>query len=105
MDPGTDSVRGLSISSRPERGYVIAALSGERGIARAAALREKLPGLLRPAASRLVTGLSGVSRRQRPRRTDGYRVPRRAARRVLAPGRAGGCGREGPAHHRPAPAA
>ena len=61
MDPGTDSVRGLSISSRPERGYVIAALSGERGIARAAALREKFPGLLRRAASRLVTGLSGVS--------------------------------------------
>jgi anti-sigma B factor antagonist len=61
MDPGTDSVRGLSVSSRPERGYVIAALSGERGIARAAALREKFPGLLRRAASRLVTGLSGVS--------------------------------------------
>ena len=61
MDPGTGSVRGLSVSSRSERGYVIAALSGEPGIACAPARREKLPGLLRPAASRLVTGLSRVS--------------------------------------------
>jgi anti-anti-sigma factor len=61
MDPGTDSVRGLRASSRSERGYVIVTLSGEPGIACAPALREKLPGLFRPAASRLVTGLSGAS--------------------------------------------
>jgi hypothetical protein len=53
MDPGTDSVRGLSISSRPERGYVIAALSGERGIARAAACARSFPACsaLPPAGS------------------------------------------------------
>lgn len=61
MDPGTDSVRDLSVSSRSERGYIIAALSGEPGIACAPALREQLLGLLRPAASRLVIDLSRVS--------------------------------------------
>jgi anti-sigma B factor antagonist len=62
MDPGTDSVRGLSVSFRSERGYVIAALSGELDIARAPALREKLHGSLRPAVGRLVIDLSRVSR-------------------------------------------
>ena len=61
MDPGTDGVRGLSVSSRSERGYVIAVLSGELDIACAPALREQLLGLLRPAASRLVIDLSRVS--------------------------------------------
>jgi anti-anti-sigma factor len=61
MDPGTGSVGGLSVSSRSERGYVIAALSGELDIACAPALREKLLGSLRPAASRLVIDLSRVS--------------------------------------------
>jgi anti-sigma B factor antagonist len=61
MDPGTGSVGGLSVSSRSERGYVIAALSSELDIACAPALREKLLGSLRPAASRLVIDLSRVS--------------------------------------------
>jgi anti-sigma B factor antagonist len=61
MDPGTDGRRGLSVSSRSERGYVIAALSGELDIACAPALREQLLDLLRPAASRLVIDLSQVS--------------------------------------------
>jgi anti-anti-sigma factor len=61
MDPGTDGVRGLSVSSRTGRGHVIAVLSGELDIASAPALREQLLGLLRPAASRLVIDLSAVS--------------------------------------------
>ena len=61
MDPGTGSVGGLSVSSRSERGCVIAALSGELDIACAPALREKLLGSLRLAASRLVIDLSRVS--------------------------------------------
>ena len=61
MDPGTGSVGGLSVSSRSECGCVIAALSGELDIACAPALREKLLGSLRPAASRLVIDLSRVS--------------------------------------------
>ena len=61
MDPGTDGVRGLSVSSRTEGAHTIAALSGELGIACAPALREQLLGLLRPAASRLVIDLSRVS--------------------------------------------
>ena len=61
MDLGTDGVRGLSVSSRSERGDVIAVLGGEVDIASAPALREQLLGLLRPAASRLVIDLSRVS--------------------------------------------
>jgi anti-sigma B factor antagonist len=56
-----DGVRGLSVSSRSEGAHTIAALSGDLGIACAPALREQLPGLLRPAASRLVIDLSRVS--------------------------------------------
>ena len=42
----------LSLTSRTDRGgYVIAALSGELGIASASARREHLIGLLRTAAS------------------------------------------------------
>lgn len=61
MDAVTDSGPGLSISSRSERGCVIAALSGELDITCAPALREQLLGLLRPGASRLVIDLSRVS--------------------------------------------
>jgi anti-anti-sigma factor len=50
----------LSLTSRTERGgYVIAALSGELGIASAPALREQLLSLLRPA-SHLIIDLSAV---------------------------------------------
>ena len=50
----------LSLTSRRDRGgYVIAALSGELGIASAAALREQLLNLLR-AASHLIIDLSAV---------------------------------------------
>ena len=106
MDPGTGTAAGLSISSRsePERAYVIAALSGELDIACAPALREQLLGLLR-AASRCHRPVRGqLRRRQRPRRTGRHRTPRRVTRRVLAPGRTGARGSQGPAHHRPAPA-
>jgi anti-anti-sigma factor len=59
--PATDGVLGLSLSARTERGYVIAALSGELDIASAPALREQLLGLLTPAAGRLIIDLSAVS--------------------------------------------
>lgn len=61
MDAVTDSGPGLSISSRSERGCVIAALSGELDITCVPALREQLLGLLRPGTGRLVIDLSGVS--------------------------------------------
>ena len=51
----------LSLTSRADRGgYVIAALSGELGIASAPALREQLLSLLR-AASHLIIDLSAVA--------------------------------------------
>jgi anti-anti-sigma factor len=51
---------GLSLTSRTDRGgYVIAALSGELGIASAPALREQLVSLFR-AASHLIIDLSAV---------------------------------------------
>ena len=50
----------LSLTSRTDRGgYVVAALSGELGIASAPALREQLLSLLR-AASHLIIDLSAV---------------------------------------------
>jgi len=49
----------LSLTSRTERGYVIATLRGELGIASAPALREQLLSLLRPA-SQLIIDLSAV---------------------------------------------
>ena len=61
MDHGTDSVVGLSLSSRAEGDHVIAALSGELDIAAAPALREQLLRLLRPGAIRLVIDMSQVS--------------------------------------------
>jgi anti-anti-sigma factor len=51
---------GLGLTARTGRGHVIAALSGELDIASAPALREQLPGLLQPAAGRLVINLSAV---------------------------------------------
>jgi anti-anti-sigma factor len=52
---------GLILTSRTEhRGYVVAALSGELGLAGAPALREQLLNLVRPAASQLIIDLSGV---------------------------------------------
>ena len=52
----------LSLTSRTDRGgYVIAALSGELGIASASALREQLRSLLR-AASQLIIDPSAVER-------------------------------------------
>lgn len=50
----------LRLSTRTERGHVIATLSGALDIASAPVLREQLLGLLRPAASRLVINLSAV---------------------------------------------
>jgi anti-anti-sigma factor len=61
MSSAVDNVAGLSLSSRTERGYVIAALSGELDIASAPTLREQLLSLQRPAASRLIIDLSAVS--------------------------------------------
>jgi anti-anti-sigma factor len=61
MDHGTDSVVGLSISSRSERGCVVAALKGELDSACAPFLREQLVRLLRPGASRMVIDMSQVS--------------------------------------------
>lgn len=60
MPTVTDSGPGLSLSTRAERGHVLAALSGELDIASAPALREQLLSLLRPAAGRLVIDLSAV---------------------------------------------
>jgi anti-anti-sigma factor len=60
MHAVTDGGPGLGLTARAERGHVIAALSGELGIASAPALREQLLGLLQPAASRLVINLSAV---------------------------------------------
>jgi hypothetical protein len=90
MYPAAPGVIGLSLSSRAERGYVIAALSGELDIAAAPMLREKLLGLLGPGASRLIIDLSAVSYADArgPYRPGGHRPPRPAARRILAPGRA-----------------
>jgi len=52
---------GLIVTSRIQhRGYVIAALNGELGLAAAPALREQLLNLLGPAASQLIIDLSGV---------------------------------------------
>jgi anti-anti-sigma factor len=59
--PSAHRVLGLSLSSRTERGYVIAALRGELDIAAAPTLREKLLDLLHPAAGRLIIDLSAIS--------------------------------------------
>src|SRR5258708_15018125 len=61
MYPAANGVIGLSLSSRTERGYIIAALGGELDIAAAPMLREKLLVMIGPAASRLIIDLSAIS--------------------------------------------
>ena len=51
----------LALPTRTERGYLVAVLSGGLDVTRAAAVREQLLRLLRPATSRLVLDLSLVS--------------------------------------------
>ena len=92
MDPGTGSVGRLSASSRSERGYVIAALAASSTSPALPACARELLGSLRPAARLVIDSPGELRRRQRPRRLGGHRAPRRAARRVLAPGRADRCG-------------
>ena len=60
MHAVTDDGPGLTLTTRTERGHLIAALSGKLDIASAPALREQLLGLLQPAASRLVINLSAA---------------------------------------------
>ena len=60
MDPAT-TAPGLALSTPAAGGITIAGLSGELDIACAPALRERLLGMLRPSASRLVVDLSKVS--------------------------------------------
>lgn len=61
MSRSADHAVGLFVTSRAERdGCVIAALRGGLDVASAPALREKLLGLLRPGASRLIVDLSAV---------------------------------------------
>ena len=50
-----------ALSVRRHDGYTIVAISGELDIASVPALRERLLGLLRPDASRIVIDLSGVT--------------------------------------------
>ena len=61
MCPTVSPVLGLSLSSRIERGYLVAALSGELDIRAAPIVREKLLALLDPAPSRLAIDLSAIS--------------------------------------------
>jgi anti-sigma B factor antagonist len=62
VDGADDRPSHLPLPSRTERGsYLVATLSGGLDVTRAAAVREQLLGLLRPAASRLVLDLSLVS--------------------------------------------
>ena len=58
---GLRPVPGVTITCRAEGGYTVAALTGKLDLAAAPALRERLRRLLRPAASRLVIDLSGIS--------------------------------------------
>ncbi len=58
---GTARRHALALPTRTERGYLVAVLSGGLDGTRAAAVREQLLRLLRPAASRLVLDLSLVS--------------------------------------------
>jgi anti-sigma B factor antagonist len=61
LHPAVRAVLGLSLSSRIERGYLVATLSGELDIAAAPIVREKLLAMLAPAPSRLAIDLSAVS--------------------------------------------
>ena len=59
--PAVHGVLGLSLSSRTERGCVVAALGGELDISAVPMLRDKLLAMLAPAASRLIIDLSAIS--------------------------------------------
>jgi anti-anti-sigma factor len=61
MDPATTASPGLALSTQPADGTTIVKLSGELDIACVPALRERLLGMLRPSATRLVVDLSKVS--------------------------------------------
>jgi anti-sigma B factor antagonist len=61
MDPATTASPGLALSAQTAGGITIVKLSGELDIACVPALRERLLGMLRPSASRLVVDLSKVS--------------------------------------------
>jgi anti-anti-sigma factor len=61
MVPVTSPFPGLTLVSRTVRGFVIAELTGELGIANSAALRDQLLGLLGRSSSRLVLDLSKVT--------------------------------------------
>ena len=95
-------VPGVTLTTRAERGYTIAALTGKLDLAAAPALRERLRRLLRPAASRLVIDLSGVSHADVSGLTvlvgTGHRA--RLVGRLPAPGRADARGDRGPAGDR-----
>ncbi len=52
---------GLALSVRSQDGHTVVTISGELDIASAPVLRERLLGLLRPGASRIVIDLSGVT--------------------------------------------
>jgi anti-sigma B factor antagonist len=56
-----DRAHHLALPTRTERGHLVAVLSGGLDVACAAAVREQLLRLLRPAASKLVLDLSQVS--------------------------------------------
>jgi len=61
MCPAVSGVLGLSLTSRTERDFAIAALEGELDIAAAPVLREELLAMLGRAASRLIIDLSAIS--------------------------------------------
>ena len=58
MDPATTASPGLALSTQTAGGITIVKLSGELDIACVPALRERLLGMLRPSATRLVVDLS-----------------------------------------------
>jgi anti-sigma B factor antagonist len=61
INHAADRAHCLALPTRRERGYLVAVISGGLDITRAAAVREQLLRLLRPATSRLVLDLSLVS--------------------------------------------
>jgi hypothetical protein len=54
MDPATTASPGLALSTQTAGGITIVKLSGELDIACVPALRERLLGMLRPSATRLI---------------------------------------------------
>jgi anti-anti-sigma factor len=61
MDPATTASPGLALSTQTAGGITIVKLSGALDIACVPALRERLLGMLRPSATRLLVDLSKVS--------------------------------------------